>query len=77
MSEAFVGMPGWQTPCTYRPPEFSHSDLLLNLAAPLELVAPLEHAPSASAASSIPPHRDGRIRRTYPFRLSSIEGLAG
>ena len=51
-----MAVPGWQTPCAYRPPEFSHSDLLLSLAVPA-----LEHAPSASTIRTTPPHRHGRI----------------
>ena len=53
---AFLAVPGWQTPCPYRPPAFSHSDLLLSLALPA-----LEHAASASAIRTTPPHLHGRI----------------
>ena len=68
MSAAFLAVPGWQTPCAYRPPEFSHSDLLLSLAVPA-----LEHAPSANAIRTTPPHRHDRIIGTVPF--SSVATL--
>ena len=67
MSAAFLAVPGWQTPCAYRPPEFSHSDLLLSLAVPA-----LEHAPSASAIRTTPPHRHGRIVEPSLSRASPV-----
>src|SRR5688500_6704171 len=71
MSAAFVALPGWQTPCAYRPPAFSHSALLFILAVPA-----VEHAPSASANRTTPPHRHDRIVGPSLSRASPVSSTA-
>src|SRR5262245_38055121 len=49
MSAAFFALPGWQVPCTYLPPAFSHRALLLTFAV---LALELAQAPTASASAA-------------------------